>query len=216
MAHIRVLLENNWRTPLGRFDRSMNGVPTLVPKRVIRRYALPSTAVIVSDSYVPPAERDENTDTVEMTAAEHEAEINRRAAAIIAERDAVQRGLRMEKTADAADEAAKKEDEKRSPLPLTEEQMDEWEKARGEERAKNPIVPISDSELEEKPEPEPELEEEVVDSSILDNSIPEITKRLVGLNREQLLRLRKFEEDGNTRKGTLIVIDAALEDLEEE
>ena len=77
----RVLLKRHWRTPLGRFDRSLDGVPTEIPNKVIARWRLPSDAEEVNDDYQTPEEIAEETlgdSDLLRTAAEQEKELNRR------------------------------------------------------------------------------------------------------------------------------------------
>ena len=106
---VRVVLENNWNTPLGRFKKSVLGEPVEIPKRVIRRYQLPSSAMLVNDDYVPPNRRDE--EPVAMTPAEMEAEVERRLKAREAEEDAKRRGEDLMKQRQASEAALKKGDE---------------------------------------------------------------------------------------------------------
>jgi hypothetical protein len=55
-GNVRVLLRNDLRTPRGRFRRSVNGVPTLIPAFVIRAHGLPSAAKVVGADYKTPEE----------------------------------------------------------------------------------------------------------------------------------------------------------------
>jgi len=78
----RVILANDWRTPVGRYNRSVNGVPVEIPQGVLNRYKLPSTAEVVGPDYKTPAETAEEERYGdrggELSSAEIEAEINRR------------------------------------------------------------------------------------------------------------------------------------------
>lgn len=113
----RVLLKREWRTPLGRFHRSVDGVPIEVPTSVLRRYPLPSDAEIVGPNYVPPAEREEfdSVNSVEMTSAQIEEEVRRRVDAQLANEEARKRGEKNHELAEAADKAATKLDNPEEP-----------------------------------------------------------------------------------------------------
>jgi regulator of protease activity HflC (stomatin/prohibitin superfamily) len=98
---------------MGRFARSQEGVPTLIPQRVLNKFPLPRDAVIVDSDYVPPFQREPEDDIgVGMTAAQIEAEIQRRVAAQVANAEAKARGAKNQKTADASDKAAEKAEKK--------------------------------------------------------------------------------------------------------
>ena len=91
---------------MGRFDRSTDGVPTLVPRSVLESYPLPTDAVIVDKDYVPPDARQELSPRSDMSVHEQETEINRRVNAVLALREAEERGRKMQGVADKADEIA--------------------------------------------------------------------------------------------------------------
>jgi hypothetical protein len=141
---------------MGRFRKSSNGVPVDIPVAVLDRHPLPSTAKIVDSKYVAPAFKEDN-ESVEMSAAKIEAEIQNRVNAIIAKREAEARG-------------------KPAPAPT-------------------PTPTESDD--------------------ILDQSVEKIEPMLAEMDREALLELKQREEEGKTRKSLLVLIDAALEDLDE-
>jgi len=111
MAHARVLLKREYRTPLGRFAKSIDGVPTEIPQAVIRRYPLPKDAEVVGEDYIVPSEREDVYATsADMTSAEIEAEIARRVNERIAAQEAGARGAKNAAIADASEAAADADD----------------------------------------------------------------------------------------------------------
>ena len=82
----RVILQRPFRTPMGRYDKSIEGRPTLVPVVVIKKYGLPKDAKIVGDDYIEPALREEEAIDPGLQAAEIEKEINERVEAELARR----------------------------------------------------------------------------------------------------------------------------------
>ena len=158
-----VLLKRDWRTPMGRFRRSLDGIPTEIPKKVLRRHKLPSGAQLVGPDYVVPSQRDEDHESIELTAAKQEAEVNRRVNEELDRRERERLQALREKSAEGSREDAP------TPAPF--------------------------------------------DNSILDGSIQEITKLLDGKSREELEYLLEMEDGGKTRKGVIVALEAALEDL---
>ncbi len=193
----QVLLKREWRTPLGRFGRSVNGEPTPVPDVVVERFPLPRDATVVDETYVPPSQREPGHEvSTQMTAAEIEAEINRRVNAEVALREAKARGQRHQGRAEAAEAAAARKDEVKPRSP-------------GAEPAAS-----YESEVEAEPKVESESPAQEVDASVLDRSVKAlISGALEGLGVAHLRQLRALELSGRNRKGALVAIEAALEDL---
>jgi len=215
MSHEQVLLKRPYRTPLGRFQRSVDGVPVPIPQKVIRRYGLPSDAEIVGKGYVPPDARDDaSEESVALSAAQQEQEIHRRAHALASELAARQRGARDEKLAKAAESAAAKEENPEDEEALLRALLEKRGLSVEDLTAPGGTIDPKPEEVAEATvDPKPPGEEEV-DYGILDANVPEIPDRLKGLTRHQLELLKLAEERGRKqRKGVLIAIEAAMDDL---
>ena len=131
----QVLLKRHWRTPKGRFDRSTMGVPTEIPQVLIDRYGLPSDAEIVDKNYKTPEELQAEEALTDYdtgyTAAEQEAEINRRVNAQL-DKMAAEAAKAVEEAAEAAkaveeaepvEEIVDEDDILDSSVPLIVEQL---------------------------------------------------------------------------------------------
>lgn len=183
MAMVRVLLKRNFRTPAGRFSRSIDGVPTPIPEKVIKLYGLPRDAVRVDDNYIPPALRDDDTDlSLEVSAAEQERRIREEVDARTKE---IERRLREEMNQKVAARAAAAADK-------IEGDGEEDSLGDGEDGDTDP------------------------GDDILDGTVNEISSRLEEKTKEELLELLDREQKGKTRKGVVVAIRAALEDLEDD
>jgi len=235
----RVILKRAWRTPLGRFDRAMDGVPVDIPERVIRRYPLPSDAEIVSKDYIPPLDREDVSDgdmdrDGSMTEAEMQREIQQRVDAALALKEAEARGLKSEGVAKKANELLDKEEKASTPMPCPEGVPEScWDAENG---CVDPDALVAymvqtgsmlekgndagtdkgagDATSDEEEDTEEDEDAHKVDLSILSRPTTEVMGLLDEMSFEGLEALLEVEKADKKRKGLIIHIEAAMADFE--
>jgi hypothetical protein len=188
----QVLLQRDFRTPHGRFERSVEGVPTEIPEIVLKRYPLPKDAEICGPDYLTPEQQrieDELNaeDGVAKTAAEIENEINERVNAELDRREAERKA--KSKPNEAEDETA-------------------------DETNGVTVDPAPGS-----PDPDHETDDDNDDDGgddILDLPVKDIAPQLVDMEYDELQDLLAREKAGKTRSTLVEAIEEAMEEFEDE
>lgn len=212
-----VLLKRDFRTPVGRFAKSVDGVPTQIPKRVMDRWPLPKDAVVVDKNYKSPHQirkelgRDPDADAPKMSAAQMEAEIEDR---VNARLQALERGDPISKEKDADPEhrtsgakalaKKKREDAQLEAKRIhddAEKQLDKMDKEDGSAPAATDADADADTSS---------------GNTLLDNSVADIVPELKDMDEQQLQTLLADEQAGKTRTTLVAEIEAAIEDLRQE
>lgn len=223
MANVDVLFKRNWRTPLGRFMKSDNGVPTPVPQSVLDRYELPSDAEICGEDYQTPEEVNEEEALRDHDAthasAMNEAEINRRVNEELEKREAKAAKDKAEDTAARAAAAAAEDGPVVDPSPdnATSDVKDEGDgDGSGESEGEVPTEAEAEKNAEDGGEGEATGGEVEGQAALLEASVKDVTEALADMEFEELQSLMKLEEAGQNRKTLLAEIKVALEDFEDD
>ena len=219
MIKLKVLLKRHWRTPKGRYGKSIDGVPTLIPVALIKsgkdergktveysgRFPLPSDAVIVGDDYKTPEEvamEESLTDyDTDRTGAEIEAEINKR---VNEELDRREKEAAAKRDADAdvkqpGDEDDDENNQTTDPAPD--------ETGEGEEEQTTDPAPDEGGGEDDQTDAD-------ADAKVLASSVPDVVAVLGDFNEARLRSLLASEQAGKERQTLIVEIEAAIEDCQ--
>ena len=192
MKTVPVLLKRTWATPMGRFRKSVDGIPTDVPERVIKEcggiWPLPRDAKIVGDDYKTPEQQRQEDEFSKYDdaaiAARAEAEANKKVADRLAELEAREAELAAR---EAALENAEASDEEASDEEASDEEA-------SDEEAPDEI----DFDAEE----------------ALAGTVGDIKETLVDREYGELEAMLEAEKAGKNRSSLVVEIEAAMEDFE--